>query len=100
MFETFFELDDVFSLQKKNEASYDTEDNLNRSLVHVQRELEKGLIFLDDETHGDEVTIEKIIKDKHEEISQVHIYMPCVSIFMTKLFILKIRFFNIYQIFI
>jgi hypothetical protein len=79
LLETYFELDDLFPLEKKDENTYDVEDNLNRSVAYIGEQLQKGVIYLNGEGHNVDLALEKVIK---EDIAQVHIYMPCVSTYI------------------
>lgn len=78
LFETHYELDEIFPLMKTG-VRINTEENLNKSLKSISEQLKKSMVFFDGEHISETETLESLnkLKKNKESSIQVTIYLPC-----------------------
>ncbi|XP_037046502.1 protein odr-4 homolog isoform X2 [Bradysia coprophila] len=88
-FETIYDMDDIYNLQKSADATYDIEENFDVALKSIQTKLNASVVFLDGEEPVTNPTdsVEQFLKqkksrDKDVNTSTVHgsIYYLCDKI--------------------
>ncbi|KAG4077047.1 hypothetical protein HA402_016034 [Bradysia odoriphaga] len=88
-FETIFDMDDIYNLQKSADATYDIEENFDVALKSIQKKLNASVVFLDGEEPVTNATdsVEQFLKqkksrDKDVNTATVHgsIYYLCDKI--------------------